>query len=1056
MDKQNYMLKEHELENSELASLLKYAECGICAYQIENGKKPKMMYMTDGFCEICDATQEEIFQSYENDRLFGVSDEAKESVNRIIAEAIITGEKREITYKALSLKGKKKWCTLKVNPDRRSDGFTMLYGTFFDVTKQMETQRNLSDLIQNIPGAVCLYHFNGTYLEPVVISERYSEMLGTDAYETLDKMRDLEFKHVHPDDLQQVKEKVYTALTKTHKLDYTYRSFNEKIKDYRWINVQGKVVIQEDGSSYAYVLYTDITRDKAIEQKLRASEQILEAATNHAGVWYWNCNWRENIAFLGERFQRDFVLPEKVTGFSKSMIQHNIIDKSYEEVFLNMCNKIKAGEKEAGAVVKGYLADGTMHWMEFKVTNVFDSEGVAQEAIGIMQLVDEYKEIERKYNIEKSHTIEDNDLLVHACFNLSTWETVEYAGSYLFENLKGTNLSVEDIGRAISEEIMDPDIRQQILKVHDRNFLLNGFAEGITEYSFEYQRKLTTGKYIWVQSIFHLVNDPGGTDIFLFEYCYDRNTEKTLNILTEYAVNDDYDLIGFVNVHDEKTIMVYGKNSYNPCHSNVKEDDYQTSMLAFANNAVAEEDRERYIHNANLSNVREQLEKDNNLEFYFNAKDENGNIRTKKVRYTKYQKEDNCYIYTQNDITQMVEEQKKNQEELKRALESAKVASNAKTSFLSQMSHEIRTPMNAIIGMTQLAEQTKNPAEIMHYLEQIDSSSQYLLGIINDILDMSRIESGKLELHPQWVDSGKIVKDCIEMLKPSMEKKQIKFVYPEKLNSLNYVFYVDPLRVQQIYMNLLNNAVKFTPEGGTITLSMKNIVRDETSARDRICIEDTGCGMSKEFLTRIFHPFEMEENPYSASVQGTGLGLALVKSFVTQMGGEIWVESELGKGSVFTMELPYKYKKKEKKDEIEEDIKITNLAEKRILLVDDHPLNREIAKKLLENEQAQVTVVVDGKDACDIFRQSEAYYFDAILMDIRMPVMDGLEATGEIRRMKREDAQSIPIIAMTANAFDEDMEKSLKAGMNAHLAKPIEPDKLYLTLAKFVTKQTDQ
>ena len=523
-----------------------------------------------------------------------------------------------------------------------------------------------------------------------------------------------------------------------------------------------------------------------------------------------------------------------------------------------------------------------------------------------------------------------------------------------------------------------------------------------------------------------------------------------MNILTEYAVNDDYDLIGFVNVHDQKTIMVYGKNSYNPYHEDVREDDYQASMLAFANNAVEKKDRERYSQTADISFVQKYLENHEALEFYFNMVNDEGEIRAKKVRYVKYRKDDTCYIYTQNDITQMVEEQNKNQAKLQGALEAAREASIAKSSFLSQMSHEIRTPMNAIIGMTQLAKQAKDKQEMGHYLEQIDSSSQYLLGIINDILDMSRIESGRLELHPQWVDGCKIVRDCIEMLRPAMEKKQIQFHYPKQFDQSGILFYVDPLRMEQIYMNLLNNAVKFTPEGGRIELKLRNLYNRDGEGMDQIQISDTGCGMSKEFMNRIFHPFEMEENEFSSTVQGTGLGLALVKSFVTKMGGDIKVESELGKGSTFTLEIPYQIKRAENIVSEKQNKRTVNLQGRRVLLVDDHPLNREIGQKLLERENVQVCIAVDGKDACEQFKASEPYYFDGILMDIRMPVMDGLEATRKIRSMKREDAREVPIIAMTANAFDTDVQKSLEAGMNAHLAKPIEPGKMYETLAKFV------
>ncbi len=905
------------------------------------------------------------------------------------------------------------------------------------------------DLIHNVPGAVCLYRFNGKHLEPVIVSDRYSEMLGADAEKELNSMTDLNFRHVHSDDLEMVKKAVLDALVKTHKLDCTYRSYNDKLGKYIWINVQGKAVEKEDGYIYAYVLYTDITRDKDIEQKLRTNEIMLETAAKNAGIWYWNCHWRENLAYISKRFQKDFNLPAIMHDFCDEMCSRSIIDLEYQQIFCEMCDRIIHGEKEAEAIVKGHFADGTTHWMRFKLCNVFDVKGNAVEAVGIMNLVDDMKELERKYEIEKKHGSEDKNLIAHCCINVSTWDIIEYSGSYIYDSGEGT-LSVENLGQSIADEIKDQNIKEKICRLHNRDFLLNSYAEGNFEYSYEYQRTLSDGKCIWVNSTFHILIDQNGTDILLFEYCYNINFKKTLNILTEFAVNDDYDLMGFANTQDKQTIMVYGKNSFNPYGANILEDDYEKSLQIFAQDAVVDEDRDRYYQLARLDNVAKFLEDNDNLEFYFKTRNDDGEIRTKKVRYLKYMEDESCIIFIQSDITSLIKEQKKNQDTLEHALESARIASSAKTSFLSQMSHEIRTPMNAIIGMTKLAKQTDNLSEINEYLDKIDSSSHFLLGIINDILDMSRIESGKLELHPQWTDACRVIMDCIEMLQPAMDEKHIDFQYPNVFANSSVRFWVDPLRLSQIYMNLLNNAIKFTPEGGTIKIEMKNIYHDDHKGMDRISISDTGCGMSKEFLTRIFKPFEMEENIFSPKLQGTGLGLALVKSFIDKMGGKIWVESELGKGSVFTFEIPYEAKIVDAGQDNLALNHLDNLNERRILLVDDHPLNREIAKKLLEHEGAMVVTAVDGYDAVDAFSRCPDNFFDAILMDIRMPRMDGLEAAKKIRKMDKDKAATIPIIAMTANAFDEDVQRSINAGMNAHLAKPIEPEKLVNTLAQFM------
>ena len=287
-----------------------------------------------------------------------------------------------------------------------------------------------------------------------------------------------------------------------------------------------------------------------------------------------------------------------------------------------------------------------------------------------------------------------------------------------------------------------------------------------------------------------------------------------------------------------------------------------------------------------------------------------------------------------------------------------------------------------------------------------------------------------------------------------MQAKGVTFIHPDIRKQSNVEFFVDPLRIKQIIMNLLNNAYKFTPSGGTVELAIKNICHDGQYAVDRITIRDTGCGMSRSFLEYgLYKPFSQEQNEFSATLNGTGLGLALVKEIVEKMEGQIDVSSELHKGTTFVVALRYEYRiPNGKQAEPEKASDLSILHGKHVLLVDDHPLNRKIAKTLLEKVGMIVDQAEDGSIAVNRFSLSESGYYCAIIMDIRMPVMDGLTASGRIRAMKREDAATIPIIAMTANAFDEDIKKSRAAGMDTHLAKPVAPQLLYETLAQAINR----
>jgi CheY-like chemotaxis protein len=388
---------------------------------------------------------------------------------------------------------------------------------------------------------------------------------------------------------------------------------------------------------------------------------------------------------------------------------------------------------------------------------------------------------------------------------------------------------------------------------------------------------------------------------------------------------------------------------------------------------------------------------------------------------------------------------------LKTSAEKERRANAAKTDFLSRMSHDIRTPLNAVIGFSELASGEEDLSEETEdYLKKINSSGKYLLGLINDILDMSKIESKKIELHETLVYGPDFLQDIADMFTAQAKKKGITLKTDFSESQTPWV-YMDALRSRQIYSNLLNNAIKFSEEGSTVTWKITDRILAENQMEMICVIADEGCGMSKEFMKHIFKPFEQEHNSHSDAEGGTGLGLSIVKSLVETMGGTISVESELGKGSTFTIKMSRRIgdgseQEREGKQKTQD---LTRLSGKRVLLCEDHPLNQEIALRLLKRQNVKAEVAENGKIGVDMFTAAKPGYFDMILMDIRMPVMDGLEATKAIRTSGKEGASSIPIIAMTANAFEDDIQSCIQAGMNAHVAKPINPDKLFHTMAQY-------
>ena len=398
---------------------------------------------------------------------------------------------------------------------------------------------------------------------------------------------------------------------------------------------------------------------------------------------------------------------------------------------------------------------------------------------------------------------------------------------------------------------------------------------------------------------------------------------------------------------------------------------------------------------------------------------------------------------------------KKQMEALKEA-QNANAANIAKTTFLNHMSHDIRTPMNAIIGFTDIAMKKKPDKEVENCLKKIRQSSEYLMTLINDVLDISRIESGKLEYKPVRVDLRDMINTVLSIARGYTESRDLNF-YVSREELKNPYVMADELRIREVLLNIISNAVKFTKDGGTISFVAENAPgNDEHHIIVRYRISDTGIGMSEEFQTRIFDEFSQENNGARSNYKGTGLGMAIAKRYVDLMGGKIEVSSRQGVGSTFTVEIPLliaEHVETEEKEKLKKDMDLHGLH---VLLAEDNDLNAEIAIVLLEEKGMIVTRAVDGKSALTQFCNTDPGTFDLILMDIMMPEMNGYETTKAIRNLSgRPDGKKIPIIAMTANAFQDDIRDCIDAGMNAHIAKPIESKKIEDTL-QLVLKQKMQ
>ena len=400
------------------------------------------------------------------------------------------------------------------------------------------------------------------------------------------------------------------------------------------------------------------------------------------------------------------------------------------------------------------------------------------------------------------------------------------------------------------------------------------------------------------------------------------------------------------------------------------------------------------------------------------------------------------------DLSDRTKDKKINQR-LEDAFHTAENANRAKTTFLNNMSHDIRTPMNAIIGFTNIAMKHEPEPEVRSCLEKIRESSDHLLTLINDVLDISRIESGKIKFAPIGVDIVEVADTVLSIMYGFLSNRNITFHTHLAIPETRYVL-ADAVRIREVLVNILGNAVKFTGDGGSITFTSDYLPgADDRHMIVRYRVTDTGVGMTKEFVKHIFDEFSQEESSARTYYKGSGLGMAISKRYVDLMGGNISVESEKGKGSTFTVELPLELTEADKVQKQASPGDSTDLAGVKILMAEDNDLNAEIAMVQLEELGIHITRASDGKEALKIFASNQPGTFDIIFMDIMMPKMNGYEATKAIRTLQnRPDARTIPIIAMTANAFAEDVQASLDAGMNGHLSKPIVIDEVVKTIAR--------
>lgn len=907
------------------------------------------------------------------------------------------------------------------------------------------------DILSDVVSAGIL----GCYIEPefpiYIVDEKFVKLLGyTNKKELLMEIENNASNMIYHEDLPFLVEKFKDKTNIGEEFEVTFR-VRKKSGRFIWIKITGKIVKMQERLALAGVC-RDITETVEVKQKLQESEKRLRLAIGGAQMLVWEYDVVNKTARYPQGTEIGEVGREIIlSDYPERIFNNNIIVEEQREELREFYKRIEFGDETS---IKGEFwmldaASNIRKCHEYSYSIVRNPDGKGIMAYGLARDVTESKFTEKRFREELSFRNKSVDnIFSTACINLTLGivENLRHGDTYVKDEKILTTVDYRERSMNYLDECEMTD--EQNKNVSMKN-LLKLFEKGVTEVREVYRAKLKGGNRVWVQLDINILKSPKTGNILAFLYNRDITEEKVKSLISQNILSQNYLEVGVIDVlNDSYTryhALGYDVSKYNNTFP------YTSGMDVFCEKRVAEKDKKRVRRGVSIEYIKEQIEKHGVCEFQFLATDHNG-VQQYNMMVVKplYEGATDMLLSTRSNVDAIVREELKKQKKLKKSAQDAKKANSARNDFFAGISHDMRTPMNAIIGMSALGIEETSDKTIQKYFKDIDASAHFLLGLINDALDSSQIEKNVLKLKYEPYALEEFFHYVNTMVRSLCEAKNIEFTITEPKDYAKYIS-TDKLRFNQIFFNLLSNAVKFTPENGRIDFILEFVSRANGVVVMKFIVKDTGIGMSKEFQKKMFKQYVRESAPDNMNQTGTGLGLFITKYVVELMGGTISVESEVGKGSEFTVELALQELEIDESKLTDGNVPLIDTTEilegKRILLCEDNLMNSQIAVRLLEKVGLTVDCAENGEIGLDKFNNSEEGYYDAILMDIRMPVMDGLNATKFIRSLERMDSKTIPIIAMSANTSKADVGTAIKAGMNAHIPKPFDKKELYNTIS---------
>ena len=936
-----------------------------------------------------------------------------------------------------------------------------------DITDKITSSRKTEQLeqfyqtlVQNLPGGIAVIRFDMAKKQmlPEYISEGFPAMTGMSTDEAYALYKNDATAGVHPDDLDYIIGRLNQHLKKHLDTCESIYRLRKKDGSYIWIKNNSSLILSPNEIPLIYAVYSDITKEIAAQNKLRQKyNDLLLRQQNYPlsnEILSGYCDITANRIL--RIYDKTGIDPLQKFGFERQNFFKGLatLIESPEERqhFLNTFLNAPLLEKFAQGINSQELEcfirmphDNSGHYLKC-VINMIESPDNGH-TIGVLSVLDltQFK-INDQISMHLAHA--HYDFIATCDFNSDSYQL-------FFTNSKANLMPPEQgsYGKnivAFLQTFTVPKDREFCMEMFDpANMQRRLYHEN--SYSFHYSLKDEQGHIYTKNMIVFLIdqrlNKVGMARADITDYV--REQRALLNTLA-YT----FEQLSIINLVTKEFTM-YTRKSVLQNLSPYKCADFNRALhklsLPYTKLAADETAAEKFSLPVILSRL---AEKPLGYEFTLPYLANDGSEKHKQINVLWGDEGHHTICLVRCDVTDIISAEKNSRSVLQNALDLAQEANRAKTDFLSAMSHDIRTPMNAIIGMTDLAlDDLDNRQHLSEYLDIIKSSSSHLLTLINDILDMSRIEKGKLKLARTSFNLSVEIDRFCSRYQLLMDKNSLNFLHNAELLHCNCIG--DTAQLQRIWDNLVSNACKFTPPGGTVTFSACELPSDnERLGWYKFTISDTGIGIDSESLQHLFDPFFRSSDVISKHIEGSGLGLAIVKNIVDYKGGTISVTSRQGEGTTFTVTLPLHFDTAAEHP-VEKPTHTFGSADfdfsgKSLLLAEDHPINQKVAELILEKTGAAVTIVENGLQCTELFTGSAKGSFDAILMDIQMPVMNGYEAAQAIRSSTHPQSATIPIIAMTANAFAEDIKNALSAGMNAHIAKPIDPQKLYETLAAYI------